>query len=846
MAGQSKRGARPPELAEEAVKFQRDVSNDRLSCQEMPVVGIGASAGGVDALEKLFEAMPADTGCVFLVVQHLAPQHPTHMDDILQRKTAMPVKIAADGMELQPNTVIIGPPGQMVEVAGRHIALRSSDRSTAPIATTNELFRSIAKFHGPSAIAIVLSGSGSDGADALVEIRRNGGHIIVQDSNTAEFDGMPKSAHATGLFDYMLAPTQMAAAIGMITTKQGVDGQLSALGHDADHQLQNILDLLEDAYHVDFARYKQSTIIRRIRRRLDLDDSLSLSDYVDRLKSDEEELGLLYRDLLIGVTQFFRDLRQFEALEQSVLPGLVEAAVDRDEIRIWITACASGEEAYSIAILLDEQLSKLQSPPNLRIFATDLDPEALKSATRGVYSQEAVSTVSTERLRRYFTRDGEDYQVAPWIRQSILFSQHNLLRDAPFTQIDLVTCRNLLIYFDRETQDNAVAQLHLCLRQGGVMFLGNGERIGRHEEEFEPIAPDARIYRKKRDVRLIRVTETRLPGVTLEPRRPSIVRKPPSAAMLKAYEILLQRLSYNGFLITESGQIEHTFGDAGRLLQMSGMARLNLFELIPNDLRAAIQTTLLRVKSTNVSQVSGTVGVQFPGEDLRRLKVQIEPMPEWSFSIRFFLIRLTGKVPDKAVRDTDDQQLSDSELTENFWLRNELEIAQDGLERLMSELGTRNEELQASNEELTSSNEELQSTNEELQSVNEELHTVNNEHERTIAELQNLTHDMETTLSGIDVGVVFLDKDAVVRSLTEKSKRFFDMTDADIGRPIEDISYRFGVSELPALVKQTSLDAEIEDRVVENRAGEQFLLRIVPKKGVQTGLVGFLLTFRQA
>lgn len=844
MTSQSERDVLPQRLSEDASSFQRDCSNVDVSESNLLIIGIGASAGGLDALEKLFEAMPTDTGCAFIVVQHLAPQYPTHMDGILQRRTAMPVTIAADGERLRPNTIVVGPPGQVVEVKDDHVTLRDSDRTTVPISTISALFRSMARFHGPNAIAIVLSGSGSDGSDALTEIRRSGGHIIVQDSHTAEFDGMPKAALATGLFDYTLPPDQIPTAVHSIATKRSIEYETAALSPDADQQLQTILDLLEDAYHVDFARYKQSTIIRRIQRRLDLDQSLSLSDYVERLKSDENELDLLYRDMLIGVTQFFRDVRQFEILEEKVLPDLVEAAASKEEIRVWITACASGEEAYSIAILLDEQLSKLPKSPALRIFATDLHPGALKSATRGVYTKEAISTLSTERLRRYFVRDGEDFQVAPWIRQSILFSTHNLLRDAPFTQIDLVTCRNLLIYFDRETQDNVVARLHFSLRQGGVMFLGNGERIGRHEEEFEAIAPDARMYRKKRDVRLIRITETKLPGVTFEPRRPSIARKPPSAAMLKAYEILLRRLSYNGFLITEAGQIEHTFGNAGRLLQMSGMAQLNLFELVPNDLRAAVQTTLLRAKSTNASQISGTVSVQFPGEDVQRLRVQVEPMPEWSPGVGLFLVRLTGNFADKVTSQQDDLLLSDDERSENTWLRDELEIAQDGLERLMGELGARNEELQASNEELTASNEELQSTNEELQSVNEELHTVNNEHERTISELQNLTHDMETTLTGIDVGVVFLDKDSVIRSLTEKAKRFFDLTDADIDRPIDDFGSRFGISELSALIKQTSFDSKFEDRVTRNRAGEEFLMRIVPKKGMPNGLVGYLLTFK--
>ena len=832
------------ELDDAPVRYQVESANKSSAHLRISVVGIGASAGNLDALERFFERMPPDSGCAFIVVQHPAQQYPTHMDGILQRKTMMPVEIAAQGIGLEANTVYVGRPGQVVEIEGDTIVLHDSDRSAVPISTISALFRSLARSQGQSAIVVILSGTGSDGTDGLREVRRARGTIIVQDSVTAGLDGMPKSVVVAGVFDFILAPDQMPDAIRMIVNNRMQPDASDLMGPLEKHKVQEILDLLEDTYQVDFARYKQSTIIRRIQRRLELGQTLSLADYHEQLSTSPDELDLLYRNLLIGVTQFFRDPRHFETLETAVLPELIEkAAKKKREIRVWITACASGEEAYSIAMLLDEQISNLASPPTVRLFATDIHPGALETASRGLYKCEAISDLPPERLQRYFVRDGEDYQIVPWLRQSILFSQHNILRDPPFTQVDLVTCRNLLIYFDRPTQDNAIARMHFSLRPGGVMFLGNGERVGRYEDEFDPIASDARLYRKKRDVRLIRIDGTKLPRMTVEHRKPSNARKAPSAAMCKAYDALLQRLCYNGFLITESGKIEHTFGEAGRLLQMSGVAQLNFFELIPTDLRAAAQTTLARAKSAGAPQISGTVGVRFPGEDPKRLKVRVEPMPECSPGMRLFLVRLTESVSDTELAEVSDPSLSESDSRENAWLGGELEVAQHSLERLVQELGARNEELRASNEELTASNEELQSTNEELQSVNEELHTINNEHERTITELKTLTHDMETTLSGIDVGILFVDTEATIRSLTIKAKEFFGLSDNDINRPINEIGSRFGIKDLQAIIGQVEKEESSIEQLTRNRAGDLFLMRVLPELEPFGKITGSLLIF---
>jgi len=828
-------------LEEAPKKFELTRLKDRQSSgTNFPVVGVGASAGGIEALEIFFGHMPEGLGAAIVVVQHLAPEHRSYMDGILQRKTSLPVKLANQNDQLEPNAVYLAPPGKIVEIRNRRIVLGDVDRRDMPVTTVDKLFRSLAIDCGHHAIAIVLSGTGHDGSEGVLHIHNAGGKVIVQDEATAIFDGMPNSVVKTGVCDLILSPNKIPKAIAKIVERTKASTSVSPEEAIDERTIQDILDLLEDAYQVDFSKYKQSTIVRRIQRRLEIDQSISLIEYYQQLAMDHVQLDMLYRDLLIGVTQFFRDRRAFEVLEEKFLPQLVETCKGRKEIRIWIAACASGEEAYSIAMLLDEQLSKFKNPPVARIFATDLHPGALKAAGQGLYPPEAVSEIVHERLERYFVREGDNFQIIPRLRQNILFSQHNVLRNPPFTQLDFVSCRNLLIYLENDTQDAAIARLHFGLRQGGILFLGNGERIGHYEEEFDALASDVRIYRKKHDRRLVKIEGTKMPARFDEKNLKKVNTRTVPMASLKAYEALLKRLSYDGFLVTEEGQIEHTFGIAGRLLVMSGIAQLNLFELVVSELRTAIQTTLLRSKATDAMQVSGVVKIAIADDKPVAHKVQVEPMPTSSSGVRLYLVQLATSKDLQEHLAVDPAKLSEADRTEIEWLRDELETAQDSLRRLMQELGTRNEQLQASNEELTAANEELQSTNEELQSVNEELYTTNNEHQRIIAELQTLTLDMEVTLSGVDVGVVFVDVQSKIRSLTVKAKDFFGLDDSFIGCSSDQLASRINVPELGNLVNKVQAGENVIERCAQNRAGNVFLMRIMRNRHAEGALMMFI------
>jgi len=816
------------------------LEGDRRPDLNFPVIGVGASAGGIEALEVFFGHVPDDLGAAIVVVQHLAPEHRSYMDGILQRKTRLPVKVANQNDTLEPNAVYLAPPGKIMEVRERRIVLGDVDRREMPITTVDKLFRSLADDCGRNAIAIVLSGTGHDGSEGVLHVHNAGGKVIVQDEATAIFEGMPNSVVETGVCDLVLSPNKMPKAIAKIVKLARASASVSPEEAIDERTIQDILDLLEHAYQVDFSKYKQSTIVRRIQRRLEFDRSISLIEYYQQLAADNNQLDMLYRDLLIGVTQFFRDRRAFEVLQDQILPELVEVCKEKKEIRVWIAACASGEEAYSIAMLLDEQLSKLKNPPIARIFATDLHPGALKAAGQGLYPPEAISEIPHERLERYFIREGENYQVIPRLRQNILFSQHNVLRNPPFTQLDFVSCRNLLIYLENDTQDTAIARLHFGLRQGGILFLGNGERIGHYEDEFDALASDVRIYRKKHDRRLVKIEGTRLPARFDEKNLKTIGTRSVPMANLKAYEELLKRLSFNGFLVTEEGQIEHTFGDAGRLLVLSGIAQLNLFELVSSELRTAVQTTLLRAKAADALQVSGVVKIAIGSDEPVAHKVRVDPMPASSSGIRLYLVQLATSMVFQERVEVDSTNLSEADRTEVEWLRHELETAQESLRRLMQELGTRNEQLQASNEELTAANEELQSTNEELQSVNEELYTTNNEHQRIIAELQTLTLDMESTLSGVDVGVVFIDGQAKIRSLTIKSKEFFGLDDSFVDCSCEQLADRIGVPELGGLISEIKTGEALVERRAQNRAGEVFMMRMMRNRHAEGALIMFI------
>ena len=813
---------------------------------EFPVVGIGASAGGLESLERLFSEIPVDTGMAFVVLQHLSPDFKSVMDELLARRTAMPVRHAVHDMLLEPNAVYLLPP--MKEMAVRHRRLQLSNKDprhglTLPIDT---FFRSLAADIGERAIAVVLSGSGSDGSRGILEVNKAGGVVFCESVDTAKFNGMPLSAIRTGIVDRVLTPEEIAQAIAALA-RGGLPraSESSGMQEGADA----ILELLRAEYGIDFSHYKSSTVHRRIERRLALNRSLDLDAYVDQLRADPRELNSLYEDLLIGVTRFFRDDQSFQILEERVIPEIVSRAKgDPDQqIRVWVPGCATGQEAYSIAILFSEQLTALKKSINVKILATDVHKASLDFAGAGLYTEQQVTDISPDRRERYFTRKQNGFQVSQALREMIVFAPHNVIRDAPFTKLDLVTCRNLLIYFQPHAQKTVLTLFHFALKPGGYLFLGSSESPRGLVEEFDTIDEHGKVYRKRRDIGLPRDLKLPLPrgGAPVRMPTPATTRSTGvSADLLATYDRLLDRFMPPSFLVDENGVLVDTYGGVEAMLKVKARRPAQtLIEMLSDDLRMVISGALHRVKRDQESV--RYEGLLLPG--VGRYAMVATPLRDSHGNLAHILFSLEGPEPletkhasteapaaevanDRgvAVQNIEAVDLANLSRDQVHALQDELSYTKENLQAAIQELETTNEELQATNEELIASNEELQSTNEELHSVNEELYTVNAEYQKKNVELQELNDDMEHLLNGTDVGTMFLDRTLSIRKFTPRIGDVFRIIPDDVGRPLRSFSHDLVRPSLMADIEQVLRSGETIQEQIWDTRGRCYFLRILP------------------
>ncbi|HEY4104538.1 MAG TPA: chemotaxis protein CheB, partial [Polyangiaceae bacterium] len=591
--------------------------------QKPYVVGIGASAGGLEALEHFFDNVPRETGMAFVVIQHLSPDFKSLMDEILARRTSLPISLVEDAMVVEPDHVYLIPPKKEMIISDGRLLLSERDRDQELTLPIDVFFRSLAQDCGPRAIAVVLSGGGSDGSRGIRDVHEAGGLVIVQDVESAQFDGMPKTAREAGVADYVLPPRDMPGALIEHVSRAGQPAEESI---SAERGMQAVYRMLEREFGIDFTHYKPSTITRRIERRLQLARVDDIDEYVAKLQKERAELDVLYRDLLIGVTRFFRNEEAFDVLEREVLPELLKGSLDTP-FRVWVAGCATGEEVYSLAILLHELTA--QSGRSFKIFATDVHQGSLDIATRALYDEEAVVNVSPERLKRYFLPRGRTYQVVPDLRQTVVFAHHNVVKDAPFTRVDLVSCRNMLIYLQPAAQEKVLSRFHFALNRGGVMFLGPSESLGHLDHDFETIHKQWRIYRKYSDSR---VPVDRKPA---HPPRVSSVRSVvPSAGsgapnssglgparysvsqLLGTYDALLDELMPPSLLLDDRGELVHSFGGAARFLKLrDGRQGLDALELVDSELRMVLIGGLQRVLNDPTTIVFK--GVQIDGESYK-------------------------------------------------------------------------------------------------------------------------------------------------------------------------------------------------------------------------------------
>lgn len=810
------------------------------SKEPLLVVGIGASAGGLEALQRLFDAMPADTGMAFVVIQHLSPDFQSMMDELLKRHTQMPIRAVKDTEPIERNTIYLLTPGkQMVASRGQ---LRCFDRPAGPGVNMpiNIFFHSLAAHYEERSAAIVLSGTGSDGSQGILDVHRSGGQVLVQSAETARFDGMPKSALATGKAHAVLAPEEMPAALlsGLAGHTLEDHGSTAETVFEETPALASILDRLKVVYGLDFSQYKRGTITRRILRRMTLARRDNVEEYTDVVLSDPGELDNLYCDLLIGVTGFFRDPQAYERLQAQIAPQLFRDAGPATEIRVWVAGCATGEEAYSVAMVLLECADKLGVVPRLKIFATDVHRLSIEYASNGWYPASSVEPLPKERIERFFTREGEGYRVSAQLRNMVLFTQHNVLRDPPFARMSLVTCRNVMIYFQPAAQHRALMAFQFALRIGGFLFLGPSEGLGDLEGEFHAIDRYWKIYRKDRDLPVSQ--EIGYLGL------PALVRPRPTTAadprLARAYEMVLQRYVPSGFLLNESNEIVHVFGDANRyLLPSPGRMRTDILALTRGDVRMALSSALHGAQKKRERIHFRGVRIQGDDEELR-VGIAVEPLPDRTTGTSYYLVLFEEtRAEAQACAPAADEFPGQSQ-ERVLVLERELQYTRESLQSTVEELESSNEELQASNQELIAANEELQSVNEELHSVNEELYSVNSEYQQKILELNQVTSDLENLMQSTDIGTIFLDRDGHIRLFTQAASKIFNLIDRDIGRDIRNIRARIRDDEIFGAIDAALRSGATSERTIEGSGNCHFQRKVFPYRTREGEIAGAVLT----
>lgn len=804
------------------------------------VVAIGASAGGLESLGNFFKAMPSDSGMAFVVLQHLSPDFRSLMDELLARDTDMKIRKAEDGMAVEPNTIYLNPPRKNMIVSGGNLYLSEIDPEQVLSLPIDQFFRSLAQDYRRQCIGVVLSGTGSDGSRGIRDIHEAGGLVLAETEETAKFDGMPRSAQETGCVHLVLPPAAMPEALVsyMQNSLSPQDFAEKTFVPPLLGGLEAVFRMLHDEYGIDFSLYKPNTVVRRIERRINLKQATNIDKYVERLENDSDELSALYHDLLIGVTQFFRDRDAFEYLRSDVIPRMVAEKSNGDELRVWIAGCATGEEAYTYAMLIDREIQESKKDITVKILATDVHTVSLDFASAGVYPEDSFAKIDNDLTQRYFEKTSHGWRVHPRLRKTVVFANHNVFEDAPFTRLDLVSCRNLLIYLQALAQKKAVSLFHFGLRANGVLVLGPSESTGELKEEFETLNHRWKVFRKRRDIRLSSAMRVPLSVANSDNSKlEDSLRKNKSThqhVLLRAYDLVLARLASAGFLVDDNRELIHVFGDAAEFLTPPiGRVSRDFFRLVRSKFQSVIGALFHRVKRGDETTVTSVVQCE-EDDTHRHYQVSVEKLVDQQVERDWFLITIEPQLQSHEKRIVAERvsssDLSAARLNE---LEVELRYTKENLQATVEELETSNEELQATNEELIASNEELQSTNEELHSVNEELYTVNAEYQNKISELSEITDDMNTLLESTEIGTIFLDADLTIRKHTGTIEKWFDLAPGDIGRRISAFSHRLNYSELMRDIEGVLQSNEPFEVEIQDESGSWLHLRLHPYKTVR-------------
>lgn len=821
-----------------------------------PVVGVGASAGGLSALQKLFETLPARPEMAFVVILHLSPKHESNAAAILQRSTRMTVTQVAGATQIEPNHVYVIPPTRVLLMVDGQLNLSHAERERGGHVVIDLFFRTLAQTHKERAIAVVLSGTGADGSVGIAEIKQQGGVALAQSPADAEYDGMPTSAIATGKVDIVLPIAELGPKL-LDIWRNARAIELPALGDDdllearpptspeaAEDALRKIMSLMRHGTGHDFKHYKRATVLRRIERRLQVNSIPHLVAYADFLERQPHEMPLLLADMLIGVTNFFRDRDAFEALERRVVPALFDASLHEEPLRAWVAGCSTGEEAYSLLLLLSEEAMAAARPRAVQVFATDIDEAAIARGRDGVYPEAIVTDIPPSYLRKYFSKEGATYRISKPLRDRIVFATHNLLRDPPFSRLDLVSCRNLLIYLEREVQADVLQMFHFALRPGGYLFLGSSETADASGDLFTVVDKKQRIYRANANLRASRMLP-RFPlgGIDYKPAGAPREERKPTVSIGALHKELLQSYAPPSLVVNGDGDIVHIARAEPYLRFPEGVPTQHLLSVVAPELRPALRAAMFESSQNRGVAHAGASGVE-RDDHLADVTVIVRPVQhaDWPPNLRLVLFyeTLRPRSADAAAPSAGQRDpLVDR-------LEADLQRKDAQLQRSLEEYETSAEDLKASNainEELRSATEELETSKEELQSTNEELITVNHELKIKVDETAETNDDLRNLIASSGIATVFVDRDMRIKRFTQAAATIFNIIAGDIGRSLLDITHKLDYPQLADEVALTFNSLQTVEREVGSSDGRRILARLLPYRTAEDRIDGAVLIF---
>ena len=813
-----------------------------------PVVGMGASAGGLDAIEKFFSNMPSDSGMAFVIIMHFDPSSKSVMVEILKRYTKMEVHQAEDRMKIEPDSVYIIPPNKDMAILHGTLQLLEPMVSRGIRHPIDFFFRSLSEDYKEKAICIILSGTGTEGTLGLKAIKGEGGMVMVQDVKSAAYDGMPASAVATGFADYVLPPEKMPEQLLIYVKQPYIKGKRKIALSEQVAPLQKIFVLVRDRTGHDFSLYKESTINRRIERRMNVHQIEKLTDYVRYLSENPSEIDILFKELLIGVTSFFRDPHAYEILIKKVLPNMFKNKTSAMPVRIWVSACSTGEEAYSMAIIFKEYLDEIKSDIKVQIFATDVDKDAIETARAGVYPASISVDVSQERLTRFFNKTEDTYRVKKEVREMVTFALQSLIKDPPFSTLDMVSCRNILIYLSPVLQKKVISILHYSLKKDGILFLGNSETIGEFTDFFSVEDRKWRIYKSKGGSHILIGDFTHIgqAGVFAKIKEPAKLVETSFGGQIE--KMLLENYAPSCVIINEKEDILYFHGKTGKYLEPApGKAGFKILEMaregLKHELNVAIHKAIAQKKEVIFKELNVKTNGSFQTVNLI-VRPLVKPQMEGLIMVIFEDVAGRPSKPEKKpfTKQHINKYIADLELKLKSTQEN-LQATIEEMETSNEELQSTNEEFQAANEELQSANEELETSREELQSVNEELMTLNAEHQTKIEENIRSINDMNNMLTSTEIATIFLNNDLCIKGFTPAATKIIKLIKTDIGRPLNNFSYNLAYENLIDDILDVLNTLAFRETEVYDKNGNWYLMRILPYRTTENIIDGAVVTF---